>query len=260
MSNAAADEVYEAACERLKQKSLSARGSVWLLADELLLDEDLLGDRFSQAAEITQLASGTISNYLSTARAWPEELRNPDLPFDIHQSLNPLETDKKLAVIQMVREAGWNRDDVRHRMAAWKTGDKLAFDLRHRVDVAEPKKKNATQTVAEAAHDIHNDLPVGSSRMRDGVMEVELHGTVVQQIEVKPAAPEPTADKRLEEVLDLIQGMRTDPTFLDSLTPEKASVARLNLEGQWLQNAATHVKAMQDINFQRMGSRKVSAG
>lgn len=127
------EAVYADAVKRLKAKASNHRKGIWELADELLRCEKLLGDRFSQAVEVTQLAPDTISNYLGVARAWPADIRQPDMPFDMHAALVTLDDKNKASVMRIASKALWTRADVRQRMKAWKDGDVEAFDPAHRI-------------------------------------------------------------------------------------------------------------------------------
>jgi hypothetical protein len=250
MSN---DALFDRKVEELKACADKARISKWGLVDKLLECEDLLGDRFSQAVEVTRLSPGALSNYLSTGRAWPPVLRHLDMPFDSHTALNPLSDDQKTAVMLMAKKSGWNRDDLRLRVAAHKAGDKLAFDPRHKVEAPAPRPRKVVD-VEELHARVKND---NDSKEEKPVFDTTDAGADfraanrAEAIEARADHSKSTATERLNHALATLKAMRTDPGFMAALDPTLISADACGLEGQWLINVGTETRHRQNIEFER---------
>lgn len=248
----ASEAVYQAAVERLKEKARSNRASRWELADELLTCEALLGERFAQAAEVTQLAPATITVYLSVARAWPQDKRHPTAPFGFHQILSAVEN--RAAVMDMALAAEWNAQELRDRVNAFHAGNKLAFDHRHRIAVA-PGELLKNKPGRKTKHE-----PSPAPAVEPVTRETQEPGQTVNVPAAPSPAPgetiqQPSANDRLQAVLAAVKELRTDPAFLDSLDYEPISAAALALEGQWLVNVGAMTTQRQESGFTRV--RKV---
>lgn len=98
------------------------------------------------------LTPEAIDNYMRTGRAWPSDKRFLNMPFDYHTALNSLEPAQRIAAMTMAQKAEWDRIELRARIAAWKAGDEIAFDPRHKVAKPEKKAKLSSQTPNDDSH------------------------------------------------------------------------------------------------------------
>jgi hypothetical protein len=219
------DEIFTDAVKRLKAKSDNRRNATWDLVDELLACEDVLGERFSQAVEVTRLSSGALSNYLSTGRAWPANLRHLNMPFDMHTALNSLADEQKTAAMTMAMKADWTREELRQRVGAWKAGDTLAFDHRHKVAAPERKVR---------------DVPDSHARVNDDdkpIMDRSAFGGGEHASSERPDFEACNEAQLVLKIASLIEAQVSPQVFarrLSGVTPE-----RLQALASWLSVVAT---------------------
>lgn len=236
--------------------------------------------RFWQVAPETDLSEHTISNYLALARAYEPDGWRPKIALGIHEALIPMTPAQRETTFDLIEQFGWNRDEVRNRVAAYRGGELTAFDPRAKVAAPEkkPKKGKApADNIQEASRMRENEhqgeVSEGAAQAAGSVATYErraaIDGLQIVGIDhVKPGektdfSPQVflhggniapiSANSRLEFMLGLLKMIRTDEGFIDDLVIEGISAPAMQLEAQFLMNLATQIKQRQEIKFNNSG-------
>lgn len=114
-----ADDVRFNAWRDLGQRLEAARdANLWWLADWAAHGERVYRKDYGPALE--QISRGTIWNLASVSRRIESSRRREDLSFSHHVEVAPLDPDWQTIWLDDAFDHGWNRDELRSKIAEWR--------------------------------------------------------------------------------------------------------------------------------------------
>jgi len=114
---------------------LVARRSVqFAIGDVLNFGEDVFGDEFSQALDITKMSPQRLATYKWVASAFPRGERWPELTWTHHKHVASIPAKLRRNVMEMAYENGWSANDTYFYVSAWRALEGYGMD----VEEAEP--------------------------------------------------------------------------------------------------------------------------
>lgn len=88
----------------------------WWIGDMLVYGEQLYGERYTQAMNLTGKAPGTVANWEWVCSRIPRSRRRSDVPFTLHYEVAGLAPEDQAAWLQAAAEEGWSKTDLRRAL------------------------------------------------------------------------------------------------------------------------------------------------
>ncbi len=112
---ALAFETWEQAGAKLFE---TADSFAWCLGDWLVYGQDKYGDRYRRAIDTAGLDYQTLRNYAWVARKFTMERRHPELSFQHHAEVAPLDHAGQDLWLARAHENRWSKSELRRRLRA----------------------------------------------------------------------------------------------------------------------------------------------